>query len=355
MLSLAGIAAAQCQPGTVLWSCDIGERIVTSPSVDKDGTVYVGSASALHAITNAVGSASNKWTFPVGVRADYSSSPAIGADGTIYFIAGQSNAVFALSPEGTQKWSFGTESAVGTPAIGLDNSIYVTAYSSLRALSAAGTPNWAGPVGAWSSANASSPALASDGSIFVVSREFHKTYALNRDGSVKWTASSAYGSVSVGKNGTVYSTGGQVTAIGPDGTNLWVFFGDLPLDGPAVISANGTIYVPATGSHTLYAISSTGQLLWTLAEPTGRGVPATAVAIDAGGVIYYCASNSVLALDEQAAVKWSVFGGFDPGYFTLSVTSPTISPDGVLYAALGSRVYAIDTGTNGPANSPWPM
>jgi hypothetical protein len=178
---------------------------------------------------------------------------------------------------------------------------------------------------------------------------------MNRDGSVKWTATSAYGSACVGANGTVYSTGGQVTAIGPDGTNLWVFLGDLPLDGSPVISANGTIYVPATGSHTLYAISSTGQQLWTLTEPTGKGVPATAVAIDAGGIIYYCASNSVLALNEQAAVKWSVFGGFDPDYFTLSVTSPTISPDGVLYAALGSRIYAIHTGTNGPANSPWPM
>jgi hypothetical protein len=39
----------------------------------------------------------------------------------------------------------------------------------------------------------------------------------------------------------------------------------------------------------------------------------------------------------------------------LARTSPIIGPDGTLYAALGSTLYAIATGTNGPADSPWPM
>ena len=37
------------------------------------------------------------------------------------------------------------------------------------------------------------------------------------------------------------------------------------------------------------------------------------------------------------------------------MTSPVIGPDGTLYAALGTTLYALATGTNGPADSPWPM
>ena len=38
-----------------------------------------------------------------------------------------------------------------------------------------------------------------------------------------------------------------------------------------------------------------------------------------------------------------------------ALTSPVIGPDGTIYGTLGARLYAIASGTNGPANSPWPM
>src|SRR5438876_9910134 len=85
-----------------------------------------------------------------------------------------------------------------------------------------------------------------------------------------------------------------------------------------------------------------------------RSVP-TAAAIDAGGSIYYCVSNSVFALSPTGEVQWSIFAGFDALGQPLARTSPVIAPGGVLYAALGTKLYAIATGTNGPANSPWPM
>lgn len=36
-------------------------------------------------------------------------------------------------------------------------------------------------------------------------------------------------------------------------------------------------------------------------------------------------------------------------------TSPTVGPDGTIYAALGTTLYAISSGTNGAARSSWPM
>jgi hypothetical protein len=42
----------------------------------------------------------------------------------------------------------------------------------------------------------------------------------------------------------------------------------------------------------------------------------------------------------------------DPANYSYS--SPAIGPDGTIYVTFGSRLYAI-AGTNGPADSSWPM
>jgi hypothetical protein len=139
----------------------------------------------------------------------------------------------------------------------------------------------------------------------------------------------------------------------PEGATIWSqggpVFGGLP-----VIGYGGVIYVAAAGSHTLYAVSSEGQILWQALESASIA-PVTAPAIDAGGIIHYCFSNSVVALNPQGQVQWTVFGGFSFNGFVLAATSPVIGLDGTLYAAIGNRLYAIATGTNGPADSPWPM
>jgi len=52
-------------------------------------------------------------------------SPAIGADGTIYVGSWDDN-LYAISPDGSQKWSFTTGGkVVSSPAIGADGTIYV--------------------------------------------------------------------------------------------------------------------------------------------------------------------------------------------------------------------------------------
>jgi len=53
------------------------------------------------------------------------SSPAIGADGTIY-VGSYDNKLYAINPDGTLKWAFETENYVhSSPAIGGDGTIYV--------------------------------------------------------------------------------------------------------------------------------------------------------------------------------------------------------------------------------------
>jgi hypothetical protein len=182
-------------------------------------------------------------------------------------------------------------------------------------------------------------------------------YSLRPDGTQKWSLPLTYaasGSVAISSEGNIYVAAGLLYAFSHEGTNLWSASGDGGIDGPPVIGRDGSIYVSASSTHTLYAFTPSGQLLWQALESRSK-IPSTGAAVDAAGNIYYCISNSVVALNTQGQVLWSVFGGYNGGYFTLCVTSPTIAPDGTLFAAIGSKLYAIATGTNGPANSSWPM
>ena len=61
-------------------------------------------------------------------RAQNISTPAIGADGTIY-ISCSNYKFYALNPDGTQKWEYTTEGIIdSSPAIGVDGTIYVGSY-----------------------------------------------------------------------------------------------------------------------------------------------------------------------------------------------------------------------------------
>ena len=61
---------------------------------------------------------SAKWVFPTG--GSVFSSPAIGADGTLYVGSSDGN-LYAINSDGTQKWAFLTGGSVSSsPAIGAD-------------------------------------------------------------------------------------------------------------------------------------------------------------------------------------------------------------------------------------------
>ncbi len=74
-----------------------------------------------------------KWAFPVDCDL-YNAFPVIGADGTIYFGNEVDNnslvsgALYAINPDGTEKWAFSTslnDDMISNPAIGADGTIYI--------------------------------------------------------------------------------------------------------------------------------------------------------------------------------------------------------------------------------------
>jgi outer membrane protein assembly factor BamB len=152
--------------------------------------------------------------------------------------------LYALNPDGTKKWSFGIGAAMeGSPAIGPDGTIYVTADDRyLHAINPNGTSKWTYLA---NNTIPTSPCIASDGTIvFSAGAPFNaRMYAVTPAGKTKWE-----------------------------------------LDGPdadAVFTADGMMYVPYFDG--LHVIDATGHDRATFKT----GWYASTPAIGADGTIYF--------------------------------------------------------------------
>jgi outer membrane protein assembly factor BamB len=343
---------AQPAPGTPLWTYTAPAAIATSPALAPDGTIYVGTSTALCAITNA---GSNKWTFAANVRG----SPAIGSDGTVYFGDYSSGIFYARNSDGSQKWSFPSPGGIwSSPALGLDGTVYFVAGGRLVALASVGTNKWQYPYDDSSTVAAISPIIGADGTVYIGSIFGEALYAINPDGTKKWNSAlgnSAGDSAAIGADGTIFVTGGGLYAFTPEGTNLWSTSIDTFIGSSPVVAKDGTIYVGERINLNLWSIKPNGQTNWSRAgAQVFHPPPPTAAAIDSSGTIYYCNSNTVFALSPAGEILWTFFPYGQGASSPPALSSPTIGPDGTIYAAFGSTLYAI-AGTNALADSPWPM
>jgi outer membrane protein assembly factor BamB len=242
--------------------------------------------------------------------------------------------------------------------------VYFVAAGLLYSVAAGGTKNWQYTIDDASTGNNLAPVIGADGTIYVGSHFNRTLYAINPDGTKKWSVSGLGGSLlagtgesaGIGGDGTVYIAAGSLYAFSPTGSNLWASaLNDFDGASPTV-GKDGSLYVGSYPGKAIYAFAPNGQTVWhALSENYSFGPPPpTVAAIGDAGTVYYCVSNSVFALSQGGEVLWVVAGGEPgPGVY-LATTSPAVSADGTIYAALGSKLYAI-AGTNALANAPWPM
>jgi outer membrane protein assembly factor BamB len=279
--------------GTQKWryeGCSISEA--HTPAIGVDGTIYVGRSYGINAI-NPDGT--EKWWFipkdPAGYPEHFLSlSPTIGADDTIYFTSyySGSGSLYAINPDGTRKWQFQTNTRLeyanrdSSPAIGADGTIYAQFGSYLYAINPDGKEKWR-----IDCSGDSSPAIGADGTIYVGS-SYGSLCAIAPNGKERWSFQTEYMTISspaIGFDGTIYVGGyDYLYAINPDGKEKWRFkIGGYVNSAPA-IGADGTIYVSSRhdGDGYLYAIAPNGAQKWRF--DIGRTISSPAIGAD--GTIY---------------------------------------------------------------------
>ncbi len=247
------------------------------------------------------------------------------------------------------KWSYDTGAngaVLSSPAIGSDGTIYVGSHNGkiYAFYSDNGTVKWS--YATVSGRVFSSPAIGSDGTIYVGSED-KNLYAINADGTLKWsyaTDDKVISSPAIGSDGTIY--------VGSFDNNLYAFYSDngtvkwscatlgRVLSSPA-IGSDGTIYV-GSGDNNLYAIySDNGTVKWSY---TTLGLVRSSPAIGSDGTIYVGSYDDKLhaIYSDNGTKKWSCATLGDV------YSSPAIGSDGTIYVgSQDNKLYAIysDNGT----------
>ena len=303
--------------GTNFAPCPSGNVCVAGQPAGFTLTVQLGSLFAINP------DGTQKWVFDA-LSGNVNSSPAVAGDGTIY-LGSQGDFVFDRSKICDLKSEFPPSDANPNPSNGADYPV----NGHLYAFSSDGTMKWdfktLGRVD-------SSPSIGADGTVYVGSQHSRKFY---------------------GKDHTILldenpSTRGYAYAINQNGAIKWVvdLFGDV--DSSPGIGSDGTIYVGADNFH-VYALNpANGATKWV--EPTGNVVKSSP-AVAADGTIYIGSNDgSLYAFNPDGTLKKRyIIGG------TVS-SSPSLGTDGTVYFATGGgddKVYAI-IGNSGLASTPWP-
>ena len=337
-----------------------------------------------------------KWKLNIG--SPYATSLSLGFDGTIYLSKrGNINyhKLLAIDIDGILKWEFPVEGFIGkTPIVGPDDRIYIaTDLDKIYVIN---------PDGSFNSEFTGSYdcAISSDGTIYLDSSNV--LYALNPDRSVKWTYQtenrfasspiiSSDGTIYIGIDDSTNTDALSLLAINSNGTEKWKFTDDYLRILPLAIDSEGTIFIP---SWDLYALNSDGTIKWCF-ELDGGYVTNSPV-IDIDGTIYIAYKLyipvdyfALCAINPDGTVKWEFevddliestpaissdgiiyFGSYDYTLYGINRNgiketefktegrikeSPAIGPDGTIYIYSDDEyLYAI-SGTEGLADSPWPM
>ena len=171
--------------GTIKWRYQAIAQIWSTPAIAEDGTIYSGEWGGDSEFIAVSSNGKIKWTLEAGED----NSPTIAPDGTIYFGSDNTSGkgpVYAINPDGTQKWVYITNYTVlGCPAIGSDGTIYIGSGDHyFYALYPNGTLRWRYQTGSDIKGSAS---IAPDGTIYVPSFDNY-LYAMNPNGTLRWQA-----------------------------------------------------------------------------------------------------------------------------------------------------------------------
>ncbi len=298
------------ESGQRVWSQRAGPPARATPAVAAGGRAYIQFFSSKprpfgHADLNS-GSlvafdrcGELRWKFPAPPRNIH--SPVLGPDGTVYITGHYPNrsapeALFALRPDGTRKWSkpAPVDDTFVTPPVldGRGNLYLATLEGRLISLSPSGHSRWARVT----KTRYVQLAVSDAGTLYAVATRAVEAFRL--DGSSRFkTEILGYSipSIAVADDDRIYvARGGGLHALASSGTVEWVFR-QPGAALPPVVDATGTVYVVFNerGVGRLYAVDRTGQQKWLFYTEQ-----ANALAMAADGTLYIAANDRLYALSE---------------------------------------------------------
>jgi outer membrane protein assembly factor BamB len=305
--------------------------------IGRDGKIYYGGeVSTSNLSLQAVNSdGSLAWSIQNALP---SQTPTIGADGTLYFVVttGLGTTLWALNPDGSVKWKSAlANSTTGGIVVGADGSIYFGDIAgTLHAFNSDGSPKFTKA----SVAGQTIPAVGSDGTLYLV---YTGVTAMRPDGTQLWqtalpSTANVFAGVSIGPDGSLYipyadvvTGGGGLVALDGTGAAKWTKTFPSALSDPLAIGGDGTIYVPGGGSG-LTALAPDGSIRWMFAVANTIG----GVALGGDDTIYMTSlDENLYALNTDGSLKWT--------YPMASNQAPVIGADGTLYVAGGVGLSAL--------------
>jgi outer membrane protein assembly factor BamB len=186
--------------GSNFWSTYIGGNIASSPALSRDNsTLYVGNYSSsgsngLYAVNAATGQI--QWCFApdngLDTEGGVDSSPAVAQDCSIVFVT-QTGDMYRLNSDGSLRWFFPMQTGAwpdSSPAIGADGSIYAGSAGGgsstyFYGLNSGGVLKWLVDSGDGSPFQ-SSPAIGADGIVYAASGDGTIWAITNSNGGIKW-------------------------------------------------------------------------------------------------------------------------------------------------------------------------
>jgi outer membrane protein assembly factor BamB len=308
-----------------LWSIDLGTFITTSPALDAEGTLYVGSHNGK---IQAFREGKELWAVEAG---GWVGSPVVGKDGTVY--AGSGDGKVYAARDGALVWTFptGGDWVSGTPCAGPDGTVYAGCgqkFENGRLFAIEnGRKKWEFEFDneAYPS---SSPTLGPDGTVYVGASD-GKLYAI-KNGKKRWTFKTGDHVQSkpvVGDEGTVYfGSHDHLLYAVKDGKKVWDYATGGKIFGDPFLGDDGTVYV-GSYDHKIHAVKD-GKKVWDF--ETGSDVFARPV-MAPDGTLYVGSKDAVLyALKEGKKV-----GEFKAGGDISSTCA--LGADGTLYFGCGDQ------------------
>jgi len=273
--------------GTLKWSYDTGGGVTAAPLASTLDRLYVGSKNSIFYCLNR-STGDTIWTYQANDQ--IYSSATIDSSGRLFF-ADLDGQVYCLDSEfGTLHWQTTVGNRIySTPAFSPNGSIiYVGGFDkNVYALDAAtGSVLWNY---ATSGYILSSMAVDEDGVIYISSSD-RKLYALNPDGSLKWSYTTGgaiwYSSPALGTDNDVYigSDDNKLYSVNrSDGTLRWTYTTNGDIRNSPAVAANGYIYFGSM-DNSLYQVDTSGSLVSSV--QFGDQIQTSSVGIGAGGIIY---------------------------------------------------------------------